>query len=296
MQKVVFLGLLLVASAVCSVEVNIGRGYHEEIGIPLAESIRAAEEEALARSADSKDGRIVGGAVAPTNAHPYLAGLIISFWNIAGSSACGSSLLSQNRLVTAAHCWFDGRNQAWQFLVVLGSNMLFSGGTRIATSSVIMHPQWLPSLLANDVAVIFLPTSVTFSTSIQPIALPSTTDLNNNFAGQWAVAAGFGRTSDSQVGISINAVISQVNLQVITETQCRAVFGHFILPSTICTNGAGGVGICNGDSGGPLVINRNGQNILVGISSFVAANGCQLGFPSAFARVTSFYNFLIQHL
>lgn len=74
----------------------------------------------------------------------------------------------------------------------------------------------------------------------------------------------------AQVGIGTNAVISQVNLQVITEAQCRAVFGHFILPSTICTNGAGGVGICGGDSGGPLLLNRNGQNILVSIIYFKA--------------------------
>lgn len=90
-------------------------------------------------------------------------GLIISLINIAGSSVCGSSLVSHNRLVTAAHCWFDGRNQAWQFLVVLGSPMLFSGGTRIATSNVVVHPQWLPSMLLNDVAVIYLPTNVFFS-------------------------------------------------------------------------------------------------------------------------------------
>lgn len=59
-------------------------------------------------------------------------------------------------------------------------------------------------------------------------------------------------------------MVSQVNLQVITVAQCRAVFGStFVRDSNICTNGAGGVGICRGDSGGPLVINRNGQLTLV---------------------------------
>lgn len=57
--------------------------------------------------------------------------------------------------------------------------------------------------------------------------------------------------------------ISQVNLQVISHAACFAVFGGFVVDSTLCTNGAGGVGICGGDSGGPLVVNQNGQNILV---------------------------------
>nr|ACR16006.2 serine protease 43 [Mamestra configurata] len=259
----------------------------------MAEKIRVAEEEALAKAAQGD--RVVGGAIAPANAHPYFAGLLINLVGISGNSVCGSSLLSANRLVTAAHCWTDGRNQAWQFLVILGSNHLFTGGTRIATTNVVMHPQYTPHNLNNDIAMIMLPTSIWFSNIIQPIALPSGNDLWNQFVGNWAVAAGFGRTSDQQAGAS--TIVSHVNLQVITTLQCQMTFGsNFVVQSTLCTNGAGGVGVCGGDSGGPLVVNQNGTPTLIGISSFVAAAGCQLGFPSAFARVTSFNNFIQQYL
>ncbi|KAJ8719733.1 hypothetical protein PYW08_011908 [Mythimna loreyi] len=286
-----FLVGLLVASATALVEV--GSGYHQEVGIPTAEKIRVAEEKVLEEAA--QDDRVVGGAIAPANAHPYFAGLLINLVGISGNSVCGSSLLTSNRLVTAAHCWTDGRMQAWQFTVILGSNLLFTGGTRIATSNVIMHPQYTPHNLNNDVAMILLPTNVQFSNSIQPIALPSGNDLWNQFVGNWAVAAGFGRTSDQQAGAS--TIVSHVNLQVIGLQQCQMIFGtNFVVSSTLCTNGAGGVGVCGGDSGGPLVLNRNGQPTLIGISSFVAAAGCQLGFPSAFARVTSFNNFIQQYL
>ncbi|CAG4951014.1 unnamed protein product [Parnassius apollo] len=270
--------------------------YHETVGIPLATRIKEAED-AIMVGADGEvtDIRIVGGVVAPVNAHPYLAGLIITFVNIAGTSACGSSLISANRLVTAAHCWYHSL-QANQFVVVLGSQYLFYGGTRIATSTVITHPQYSPSTLVNDIAVIYLPTSVFFSASIQPIALPSGTQLWDSFTGEWATAAGYGKTNDQQTGVSVSSVVSHVILQVITVQQCQAVFGSWATANNICTNGAGGVGICGGDSGGPLVVYRNGQNILVGISSFVANIGCQLGYPSAFTRVTSFYSFIIQHM
>ncbi|KAI8432347.1 hypothetical protein MSG28_004760 [Choristoneura fumiferana] len=294
MRSVLLVGLTIVASAVALV--NPSLGYHEAVGIPQAARIKAFEEQYHASVKEGQNERIVGGAVANTDAYPHLAGLIISLLNIAGNSVCGSSLLSANRLVTAAHCWFDGRNQAWQFTVVFGSHWLFFGGTRISTTQVVLHPQWNAATLANDVAVIYLPSNVGFTAAIQPIALPSTTQLWETFAGEWGVAAGYGMTSDQQTGVTTSTVVSHVTLQVITVAQCQATFGFWALDSNICTNGAGGVGICGGDSGGPLTVVRNGQNILVGISSFVAAAGCQLGFPSAFARVTSFYSFIIQNL
>ncbi|KAJ8720328.1 hypothetical protein PYW07_012371 [Mythimna separata] len=289
MRTLFLVGLAFLASA--SALVEVGSGYHEEVGIPMAEKIRVAEEKALAEA--GPEDRVVGGSISPANAHPFFAGLLISLIGISGNSVCGSSLLTANRLVTAAHCWADGRNQAWQFLVILGSNHLFSGGTRIATTNVVMHPQYTIHNLNNDIAMIMLPTSIMFTNTIQPIALPN--DLWNQFVGNWAIAAGFGRTSDQQAGAS--TIVSHVSLQVISVAQCQSVFGsNFVVQSTLCTNGAGGVGVCGGDSGGPLFLNLQGTPTLIGISSFVAAAGCQLGFPSAFARVTSYNNFIRQYL
>lgn len=93
----------------------------------------------------------------------FQAGLLSAIIGLTGTGVCGASLISSNRLVTAAHCWFDGTNQAWRFTVVLGSVTLFSGGTRIDTSVVAMHPNWTPLLVRNDVAVIYLSSPVSFS-------------------------------------------------------------------------------------------------------------------------------------
>lgn len=295
MERVLF-GLLLFVTYV-SAYVEVGKFYHDEVGIPLAKRLLEAENNVLNNTPDVDVNRIVGGVVAPAQSHPYLAGLVISFASTASNAVCGSSLVSATRLVTAAHCWFDGNRQAVQFVVVLGTQFVFHGGTRIPTNRVFMHPMWNPSLLNNDIAMIYLPFSVSFSARIQPIALPSIFDLGNNFVGLPVVAAGYGVTSDAQLGISVNQVMSHVNLQVITVQQCMAVFGsNFVRDTNICTSGAGGVGICRGDSGGPLVLHRYGRPTLVGVSSFVAQNRCQDGFPSAFARTTSFYGFIIQHM
>ncbi|KOB20199.1 Chymotrypsin, partial [Operophtera brumata] len=96
------------------------------------------------------------------------AGLLASYHGITGRGVCGGSLVNANRVITAAHCWFDGLYQAYIFEVIFGSTTLFTGGTRIESSNVVMHPNWNPSLVRNDVAVIYLPTPVSFSAGKLP--------------------------------------------------------------------------------------------------------------------------------
>ncbi|CAH2064745.1 unnamed protein product, partial [Iphiclides podalirius] len=249
------------------------RFYHENAGIQQAELIRQTEQ-----ALDFDGARIVGGSAANLGQYPYMGGLVITLQNGA-TSVCGSSLLTNNRAVTAAHCWWDGRNRARQFVVVLGSTRLFSGGTRITTTNVVMHGSWNPNNLNNDVAVINM-NWVNYNNNIRNIGLASG---SNSFQGAWAQAAGFGRTSDS-AGIGNNQFLSHVSLQVIGNAECQRTFGNIIIGSTLCTSGAGGRSTCGGDSGGPLVT----SNVLIGITSFGSASGCQRGLPAAFARVTSF--------
>ncbi|CAD0197829.1 unnamed protein product [Chrysodeixis includens] len=268
---------------VIDLEDNTAYGYLAKIGQPALERIRKFEEEEDVQS------RIVGGSAASLGQYPHQAGLLATFGQ--GQGVCGGSLLNNRRVLTAAHCWFDGQNQARQFTVVLGSLRLFSGGTRLTTSSVVMHGSWNPSLIRNDVAIINLPSNVGFNNNIRPIALPSGSQLNENFAGANAIASGFGLTSDGG-SISNNQFLSHVQVQVITNNVCRNAFPLIIQSSNICISGANGRSTCQGDSGGPLMITRNNAPLLIGVTSFGSARGCQIGSPAAFARVTSYVSWI----
>lgn len=50
--------------------------------------------------------------------------------------------------------------------------------------------------------------------------------------------------------------------------------------------------VFQGDSGGPLVYIANGVHTQVGIVSFGSRDGCQLGYPVGFTRVTSYLNWI----
>ncbi|XP_050550446.1 transmembrane protease serine 9-like [Spodoptera frugiperda] len=288
---VTLLALVAVSSArhidfedVIDLEEITAYGYHTKVGGPLAEKIRIAEEEAA-----RDPSRIVGGSTASLGQFPYQAGLIAAMpaWN----GVCGGSLLNNRRVLTAAHCWFDGQNQARSFTVVLGSVQLYSGGTRMTTSSVVMHGSWMPSLVRNDIAMITLPSAVSTNNNLNFIALPSGNELNNQFAGATATASGFGLTRD---GGSVSGALSHVNLPVITNAVCRNTFPVLVQASNVCTSGAGGRSTCQGDSGGPLVVTSGGRRILIGVTSFGHVDGCQRGHPAVFARVTSYISWINQ--
>ncbi|XP_075976793.1 collagenase-like [Anticarsia gemmatalis] len=278
------LSIVIALAALALAEEPIQLYYHENVGIAEAARIKRAEQ-----AHDFDGSRIVGGSAAALGAYPFLVGMVITLTS-GGTSVCGSSMVRNTRAVTAAHCWRDGRNQARQFTMVFGSARLFSGGTRVATSRVEVHASYNSNTLANDVAIVAFD-HVAYTNVIQAVALPGGSLLSSNFAGTWAQAAGYGRTSDS-AGISTNQVQSHVSLQVLTNSACQQFFGNIVVGSTLCTSGAGGVGTCGGDSGGPLVVTSGGQRVLIGVTSFGSSRGCQVGWPAGFARVTSFASWI----
>ncbi|KAJ8720276.1 hypothetical protein PYW07_012319 [Mythimna separata] len=270
--------------------INIKWGYIINYAIPLAEKIREAEEQIM-----KNPERIVSGNPAVHGQFPYQVGLLATYAGISGIGLCGGSIVSPTRILTAAHCWFDGFTQALQFTVVYDTPFLFSGGQRIVTNVAAVHPDWQPRLVRNDVLVVYLPTPISFSGTVSPIALPFGDQVNQDFVGVSAIASGFGTTSDGG-STSNNQLLSYVNLIVISNNVCSLAFPGFIQSSNICTSGDNSVGPCKGVSGGPLVTIIDGKPVQIGITSFGSAPGCQAGLPHAYARVTSFVDWINEHI
>lgn len=65
------------------------------------------------------------------------------------------------------------------------------------------------------------------------------------------------------VAVDVYQSLYSVDVRIISNKDCSALYGSHITESSICTSGEQGKGTCNGDSGGPLVVFRDNRNILV---------------------------------
>jgi len=234
----------------------------------------------------ARTGRIVGGAIVTPGAHPYQAGLLMRI-NILFTGLCGGSLLTTRAVLTAAHCPENTQNTQ----VVLGAHQLTATEPNqhrqtVEPTGYRLHESYNTNTLANDIAILILPSAAPITQWIQVTRLPTGGDTGASFAGELSTVSGWGRISDGSTATS--AHLRSVTHNVITNALCQATFGQFVIASTLCVEGSGGRGSCNGDSGGPLTVNRPGGNIQVGVVSFGAAAGCEVGLPSGYARVTSF--------
>jgi chymotrypsin len=102
-----------------------------------------------------------------------------------------------------------------------------------------------------------------------------------------ATVSGWGRFDDNLPQSS--DVLRFYRGTILSQANCNLRFPGVIQPSNICLSGLNNGGACQGDSGGPLTTTYNGRHTHIGVVSFGLALGCELLWPSVFAR-TSFYN------
>ncbi|KAL1506272.1 hypothetical protein ABEB36_005664 [Hypothenemus hampei] len=219
------------------------------------------------------EARIIGGTEVNPNTIPYQAALFIHFAR--GRSFCGGSLISENYVLTAAHCM----DKAKSVEVILGAHDIRKNETsqfRVTCEDITVHPAWNYSKLQNDVALIKLPRQVTLNKYINPLSLAK----SGTFTESTGLLTGWGKTSDSS---TVSNVLNQVSLEILENTSCEKFYENLIEMTHVCTSGAEIKGGCNGDSGGPLVVDDQ----QVGIVSF-GSDKCTKGYPTVFTRVSEY--------
>uniref|UniRef100_A0A182JJG0 Uncharacterized protein n=1 Tax=Anopheles atroparvus TaxID=41427 RepID=A0A182JJG0_ANOAO len=243
-------------------------------------------------------GRIVNGVEALPGQFPYQIALLSTFAT-GGTGLCGATVITNNYILTAAHCVVGGNGAvATGGTAILGAHnraVVEPSQQRIAFSQagINVHPAYSASNIRNDIATIRLNTPAVFNARVQPIDLPARSD-SRTFAGMEGTASGFGRTSDASTATS-NVVMFTRN-PVMSNAQCNGFWSTAVVQDqNVCLDATGGRSPCNGDSGGPLAVQDNGNSLEVGIASFVSAQGCASGAPSVWVRISFFRDWIEQN-
>lgn len=235
---------------------------------------------------------IVNGREAIVGQVPYQVQLLFNKTDIL--LLCGGSLIDNQWVLTAGHCCIDEKGGNVSVEAYLGQIELqwrLNGPEANPASKVVISDEYFNNnpYLINDICLVQLEYPVEFSEKVQPIALPTKDQAEDEFVGVKAQISGWGRTSATG---SASNVLLYANIDIIPNKDCEN-FGlvSASLNSTVCGQGDYFKSICEGDSGGPLV-STSFPPVLIGITSHIVKGQCDKGYPMVFARVSSYIDWI----
>ena len=234
--------------------------------------------------------RIVGGKVAAAGTHSWQVALIAAEGkNVVDAFFCGGSLYSSTWVITAAHCVNRGTAPS-QVNVVVGTQDLRSGGTRLKVAEIVIHKGYNSGTSNdNDIAMVRLESAVSdpAAKTIVPVSeaeessvIPPKTEVTTS--GWGATRQGGGAVPE----------LRELSIPIVpTKGVCddRVSYGNRVTDNMICAGlQAGGKDSCQGDSGGPLSVGSAAARRLVGVVSWGdgCANADKYGVYTRVARYT----------
>uniref|UniRef100_A0A1A9WJH7 Lectizyme n=1 Tax=Glossina brevipalpis TaxID=37001 RepID=A0A1A9WJH7_9MUSC len=236
-------------------------------------------------------GRVVGGVSVPDGQYvPYQVSLQYFTRNHEYQHFCGGSILSANRILTAAHCC-KGLNPQRMF-VLAGIRDLNNSknGVRSQVIHYEIHPNY-EELRTSDIALITIDPPF----DLNGISIAAVEVYNQGFVlgGVKVTLTGWGLRLPVQFpfvpdGVNYPNVLQTMTYNTISNRECRNKGIADLTATEICAEGFPFKGACSGDSGGPLVLTTAQGVRQVGIVSYGLFICGIFDVPDVYTRVSEF--------
>ncbi|KAJ4920780.1 hypothetical protein JOQ06_022786 [Pogonophryne albipinna] len=195
----------------------------------------------------AEDDKIVGGYECTPHSQPHQVSVNI------GYLFCGGSLVNENWVVSAAHCYKS------RIVVRIGEHHIgVTEGNKqfISSLSVITHPYYDRYSLMNDIMLIKLSKPATLNQYVQPVALPSSCAP----AGTMCTVSSWGNTMSSTAD---GNRLQCVTIPILSYEDCDNSYPGMTDNTMFCAGYLeGGKDSCQGDSGGPVVCDGELQGVV----------------------------------
>ncbi|XP_069509536.1 transmembrane protease serine 12-like [Ambystoma mexicanum] len=242
--------------------------------------------------------RIVGGQDAMPGAWPWQVSLQYMSLYRGFRHTCGGTIINNNWVMSAAHCFLQRRDiPRWRAVAGLHNIIFPSKSTEIRRIEyVTVHRYYSERSMDNDIALLKLAAFLPYGDHIQPICIPYNIQLNMTSSTQCFVT-GWGTTSQ---GGALAILLQEAQVNIIPSSLCNTPewYNDIVSSNMICAGyEGGGIDACQGDSGGPFVcyIPEYRRFYQFGITSF--GYGCgKWHFPGVYTRVENYKNWIQNNL
>jgi len=255
--------------------------HHEELDmggtsrfarLMLAAVLAATGAVAAGAAQAGADERIVGGSRVKIEDYAYAVYLSTKD----GFQYCGGTLVSADKVVTAAHC--SAGKDTSEIIVVGGrEDKESTEGMESRVRSIWVHPDFTDIRSGADISVLTLASPMPYDTAA--LATPDDGPLYR--PGVVGVILGWGRTAADG---AVSQHLRKASVPLVSDTGCQRAYPSFLPESMVCAGLAqGGIDTCQGDSGGPLTV----SGVLVGVTSW--GEGCaEPNRPGVYTRVAGY--------